>query len=104
MENKEEKEGKEEKKLPKYGISEIDFMLYQIQVDQEEGKKVEDVAIVEMTSFIMMLSFISLLNATVKDEEIGQITAKALIKIQEALSKMEEETTEPTKETDDLET
>ena len=101
MENKEEKEGKEEKKLPKYGISEIDFMLYQIQVDQEEGKKVEDVAIVEMTSFIMMLSFISLLNATVKDEEIGQITAKALIKIQEALSKIE---TETPKETNDLET
>jgi hypothetical protein len=104
MENKEEKE---EKKLPKYGISEIDFMLYQIQVDQEEGKKVEDVAIVEMTSFIMMLSFISLLNATVKDEEIGQITAKALIKIQEALSKMEKEETEKEetpKDTDDLET
>ena len=100
MENKEEKE---EKKLPKYGISEIDFMLYQIQVDQEEGKKVEDVAIVEMTSFIMMLSFISLLNATVKDEEIGQITAKALIKIQEALSKMEKEEETP-KDTDDLET
>jgi hypothetical protein len=100
MENKEEKE---EKKLPKYGISEIDFMLYQIQVDQEEGKKVEDVAIVEMTSFIMMLSFISLLNATVKDEEIGQITAKALIKIQEALSKMENEEETP-KDTDDLET
>ena len=98
MENKEE-EKEEKNKLPKYGISEFDFMLYQIQVDQEEEKKVE------MTSFIMMLSFISILNATVKDEEIGKITAKALIKIQEALSKLETETSKETpKETDDLET